>query len=452
MLDPTSGPTGQPQEPAPTAPASDVHAAQVPSPPKRGGTALLVLVIIVGLFITAGGVFALYLFVIAPTTATTANARGAYPAFTDSVDGSRPQPPMPEYAQPEYQQPVIPQAQMPAPGLSLRTVSPRHDLQPVPPRPATAVQPEYAEGRYDAPVHSMPVAVVQAPDGNDRFFAASEPVPLMEEQGGAGGVDLSAEAAELQARLERLEQAFTEFKAEAQASSTRFEHAQQSQGAVLASVQKTVGGIQDRLASLNADTLLASLQGYEGRLKKVEQQAKKNNDNIHWISYTRLCAAEKSLRLTRFAKYCGFDQEGSSAPAPTQAAAQPSQPRPAAYSAPRQTPVSAPAARPASSSVPATARSNLVSQAAGWTEQQAGLRNASLAYRNHNPCANADRTWQLVLIAEDQGMVHRVTDGFQHMIGEHSTLPGLGRALSFNASYPQYIQFTNGIVCGATAS
>lgn len=179
------------------------------------------------------------------------------------------------------------------------------------------------------------------------------------------------------------------------------------------------------------------LGAYEQRLFAVEEQAEKNNKNIKWISYTRLCAAEKSLGLTRWAKYCGYDAEdvATTNKAPTRVA-----PKPLAI------PVQA--APVISNSEPSEVPMTVgVSATAAPTANVIHINGQP--QRAQNPCAYADRTWKISLIAQSQALLHRNSDGFKTMVDQHTSIPGLGRAQLFNsATYPQYVQFTNGIVCG----
>lgn len=180
---------------------------------------------------------------------------------------------------------------------------------------------------------------------------------------------------------------------------------------------------------------------FEDAIGKIE----KNYKDINWISFTRLCSVEKQLGQTRWAKYCRFDEtddkvqssKSVSANAGTSILAT-AQPRPTdnpseVVQMPRLS---------TNSEVPLTVGQPLRSLPIANVVQ-------GVAKPVDNPCIYANREWKLSLISPSQALLHRNMDGYETVVDVNTRIPELGRVQMFNSNgYPQYVQFTNAIVCG----
>lgn len=180
---------------------------------------------------------------------------------------------------------------------------------------------------------------------------------------------------------------------------------------------------------------------FEDAIGKIE----KNYKDINWISFTRLCSVEKQLGETRWAKYCRFDETDDKAQASKRVSANAgtstlatAQPRPTdSPSEVVQMPRSS-----TNSEVPLTVGQPLRSLPIANVVQ-------GVAKPLDNPCVYANREWKLSLISPSQALLHRNMDGYETVVDVNTRIPELGRVQMFNSNgYPQYVQFTNAIVCG----
>lgn len=179
--------------------------------------------------------------------------------------------------------------------------------------------------------------------------------------------------------------------------------------------------------------LEASLKAVTETKKQVDKlvaQASQNNRNILWMSRERMCFLESKMGITKYSKQCASFLKKSKIQTPLAINSV----------APPRIPSPRPVAGTAN--VPATV---------GAVSNPAPVANTTMLATNRpsNPCEFADRTWKLQLISGNNALMVRRTDGYESVVEEHTPVPGLGRAQLFNATgYPQYVQFTNGIVCG----
>lgn len=283
---------------------------------------------------------------------------------------------------------------------------------------------------------------------------------------------LQDQQVKLQATVDNFDKAAMVLHNQHSSSLLDLKRAQQEQSQALLAFKADL----QQLKPEDITSLTENVKKYKAQLDAIEKSADKNSKNIKWISYTRLCAAEQKLGLNRYADYCDFDKKAAAQPAVN---IQPKvSQRPVARQQPVQRTVNqAPVqrlsqvnigssvvdmtpqaqipqpqfAQATSYAIPATAEVP-VTIAAPMNNMVAMTYPSSTqgtSRRDHNPCFNADRNWAFSLIADSQALIYRPSDGYETLIDAHTNLQGLGRVQMFNTqSYPQYIQFSNGVVCG----
>ncbi|WP_286241091.1 hypothetical protein [Neptuniibacter halophilus] len=211
---------------------------------------------------------------------------------------------------------------------------------------------------------------------------------------------------------------------------------QKRTNAAVLGIKKDILQLKSQIERLDSKDLEKTLEKVESSAKAVDKlvaQSQQNDRNIKWLSRERLCLLEAQLGVTKYSKQCSeFNKEHK-------AKAQPL----AIQSIPQQ------AASPQGAAV--FSGNPDVPATVGVVANPAPVANTAIVASNRpaNPCTYADRTWKLQLISGTNALLVRGTDGFETVVEPHTSIPGLGRAQLFNAQgYPQYVQFTNGIVCG----
>ncbi|WP_299201885.1 hypothetical protein [uncultured Amphritea sp.] len=191
---------------------------------------------------------------------------------------------------------------------------------------------------------------------------------------------------------------------------------------------------------------LAKMSSVADKFETAIAKVEKNYKDINWISFTRLCSVEKQLGQTRWAKYCKFDDAASDNEAPVKTVTQSKRTSTLATAQPRPRASTADAVM-----MPRSTHLSEVPMTVGEQNQLPAIANVvqEAAQPADNPCVYANREWKLSLISSSQALLHRVMDGYETVVDVDSRVPKLGRVQMFNANgYPQYVQFTNGIVCG----
>lgn len=194
--------------------------------------------------------------------------------------------------------------------------------------------------------------------------------------------------------------------------------------------------LKDGVESKEVKQAIADVKKATKQVDSLVSQASQNDKNIKWMSRERLCLIEKSLGITKYGRQCSDFNKKHGTKAPLAISNVNRTPKPV------QAPANMVPLYNSNPDVPATI---------GAAPVPAATANANMlaTARPTNPCQFADRTWKLQLISGENAMLVRATDGFETIVEPHSNIPGLGRAQAFNASgYPNYVQFTNGIVCG----
>lgn len=209
---------------------------------------------------------------------------------------------------------------------------------------------------------------------------------------------------------------------------------QQRTDATLINMQSELIGIKKQLEKgLPQDelkTVVDQVKATKKSLDKLVAQSKQNDRNIKWMSRERFCFLEAQMGITKYSKQCSSFNKKHQTTVPLAINSIPSQ---------------------AASVSPTYSNNPQIPATIGKTANPKPVANTTMlaTSRPSNPCEFADRTWKIQLISGNNALLVRNTDGFETVVEEQSPVPGLGRAQLFNATgYPQYVQFTNGIVCG----
>ncbi|SIQ99390.1 hypothetical protein [Marinobacterium stanieri] len=269
----------------------------------------------------------------------------------------------------------------------------------------------------------------------------NDPLPLSEGSS-AAHVSLLNEMNALKNEFNRQTAKFNEFDSAAtvlhqtHGDQLRYmKDALREQSKVILEMQKEMQRLAEVVSTQKAGGSDAKLIARVEKLEKTAELTEKHEKDMKWVSYTRMCEVEKSLGISRWASYCGFDAKEAAnevitgnSPVPVMTPVQP------AGKGPQES---------VSAEVPATV--------GGFTSPSMplGVQSMVPAAQSQNPCSYASKEWKLAMLSDSSAMIVRLSDGYRTLLEMHSPVPGLGRVQMFvDRDYPQYIQFTNGIICG----